>query len=81
MQGDGKLDGAETRGQVAAHLTHRLDQIAPQFFGERTELASLEGAKVGRRLDRLEKAALPFVSHFRSLLERRKPGMQRLPNG
>src|SRR5688572_11734115 len=71
MERDSQLDRAETGCQVAAHLADGFDEVAAQLVGQRAQLAAGEGPEVGGRLDRGEQAVRLFVTHGRSLLERR----------
>ncbi len=58
MQGDGQLDDAEARGEVAAGPGHRpYDQVA-YFLSQINEIGYGEAADIGRRVDILEQRAV-----------------------
>jgi hypothetical protein len=48
VQGDGQLDGAEVRGEVATGLRDRADDLVAQFVGELRQLLAGEPSKLLR---------------------------------
>lgn len=63
MQRDRQLYRAEIGREMAARLRHAVEHVGPQFVGKRLQLASIEGAKVGRIVDGFQQ-----VVHRRPIL-------------
>ncbi len=58
VQGDGQLDDAEIRAQVAAVARHGLDQELPDFAGEYGQFVRGQRLDISRTPDRLEQPHL-----------------------
>src|SRR5579863_2265956 len=54
MDGQGQLDRAQVRAQVAAGGGHRLDDEGPHLFGQLRQLFLVEVLDVRRRLDAVQ---------------------------
>ncbi|VTQ58091.1 Uncharacterised protein [Stenotrophomonas maltophilia] len=63
VQGHGEFDHAQTGGEVAAALAHRLDEVGTQFVGDRPQFGFVERAQVIRCLDAREAGIAGRVDH------------------
>ena len=54
VQGDGQLDHAKTRAQMAAGLRDRVYGLGAQLVGELSELGDGEGPRIRRGLNGIE---------------------------
>ena len=63
VQRDRQLDDAEAGAEMPAGARDRVDEIGAQLVGDLPELALLQRAEVGGRIDRVEQRRLRAVRH------------------